>query len=303
MGENAMIPRTMNPQTGAVVWHGSPHKFDKFDSSKIGTGEGAQAYGYGLYLAESPAVSKSYMQSNPLAMDIRAEAEKVGIKLSAGARGELSRQARANADPIDAAKKLQYANASTRDIPQDKLAEVVKRYQESLDGNLYKVDLPDEHIAKMLDWDKPVAQQPQAFAMSEALHKARAAKEAADSWKVVFDDRIGYAAQQEGAGLIPLGASTEAEAIAKLPAVIAKAGAKVDEGNWIAKHTGQQLINSMKEFYGPAKAAEILKQQGIPGIRYLDGSSRGAGTGTSNYVVFPGNEGLLQILERNGAPL
>ena len=34
---------------GATVWHGSPHKFDKFDSSKIGTGEGAQAYGHGLY--------------------------------------------------------------------------------------------------------------------------------------------------------------------------------------------------------------------------------------------------------------
>ena len=36
---------------------------------------------------------------------------------------------------------------------------------------------------------------------------------------------------------------------------------------------------------------------------YLDGGSRGAGTGTSNYVLFPGNEGLLQILERNGAPI
>ncbi|MCU9931052.1 hypothetical protein OFL77_27350, partial [Escherichia coli] len=27
------------------------------------------------------------------------------------------------------------------------------------DNNLYKVDLPDEHIAKMLDWDKPLSQQ------------------------------------------------------------------------------------------------------------------------------------------------
>jgi len=27
--------------------------------------------------------------------------------------------------------------------------------------NLYKVDLPDEHIAKMLDWDKPLSQQPE----------------------------------------------------------------------------------------------------------------------------------------------
>ena len=41
-GENLAAPRTLNPQTGAIVWHGSPHKFDKFDSSKIGTGEGAQ---------------------------------------------------------------------------------------------------------------------------------------------------------------------------------------------------------------------------------------------------------------------
>ena len=44
----------------ATVWHGSPHKFDKFDASKIGTGEGAQAYGHGLYLAEAQDVAKSY---------------------------------------------------------------------------------------------------------------------------------------------------------------------------------------------------------------------------------------------------
>ena len=34
-------------QFGANVFHGSPHKFDAFDASKIGTGEGAQAYGHG----------------------------------------------------------------------------------------------------------------------------------------------------------------------------------------------------------------------------------------------------------------
>ena len=46
--------------------------------------------------------------------------------------------------------------------------------------------------------------------------------------------------------------------------------------------------------------ASIMRNAGIPGIRYLDSGSRGAGDGTRNYVVFPGNEGLLQILERNG---
>src|SRR5258706_8248564 len=32
-----------------TAYHGSPHDFDRFDLSRIGTGEGAQAYGHGLY--------------------------------------------------------------------------------------------------------------------------------------------------------------------------------------------------------------------------------------------------------------
>ncbi|WP_339083863.1 hypothetical protein [Hyphomicrobium sp. ghe19] len=45
---------------GFDVWHGSPHDFDKFDLSKIGTGEGNQAFGHGLYFAEHPSVAKEY---------------------------------------------------------------------------------------------------------------------------------------------------------------------------------------------------------------------------------------------------
>ena len=42
---------------GIKAYHSSPHDFDKFDLAKIGTGEGAQVYGHGLYFAENPAVS------------------------------------------------------------------------------------------------------------------------------------------------------------------------------------------------------------------------------------------------------
>lgn len=44
------------------VFHGSPYEFEAFDMSKIGTGEGAQSYGHGLYLAENPKVSKGYQE-------------------------------------------------------------------------------------------------------------------------------------------------------------------------------------------------------------------------------------------------
>ena len=59
--------------------------------------------------------------------------------------------------------------------------------------------------------------------------------------------------------------------------------------------TGAEVLRALGLGEGQST---LLRQQGIPGIRYLDGGSRGAGQGTSNYVVFPGNEGLLKILER-----
>ncbi|MEY4346333.1 MAG: hypothetical protein RL032_2165, partial [Pseudomonadota bacterium] len=61
------IAEAYNP-VAMTVWHGSPHRFSKFDASKIGTGEGAQAYGHGLYLAESQKVANEYASklSNPI---------------------------------------------------------------------------------------------------------------------------------------------------------------------------------------------------------------------------------------------
>src|SRR4029077_8399539 len=49
------VPGTVG--SGIKAYHSSPHDFDRFDLSKIGTGEGAQVYGHGLYFAENPAVS------------------------------------------------------------------------------------------------------------------------------------------------------------------------------------------------------------------------------------------------------
>ena len=53
----AEVPNLM----GAIAYHGTPHTIKgKFDISKVGTGEGAQAYGHGMYFAESPDVARTY---------------------------------------------------------------------------------------------------------------------------------------------------------------------------------------------------------------------------------------------------
>ena len=242
-------------QSGAIVWHGSPHKFDKFDSSKIGTGEGAQAYGHGLYLADSPKVAQTYRDLNPaaLASPIRAfkgaeltpgtpeyhaatlldsmglqQARKTVAGWISSARPEMAREAEGWR------KTLETLNAATSKADFKQLKNK---------GNLYKVDLPDEQIAKMLDWDKPWSQQP------EAVRKA-----------------IDTSALEKFYNTKDLSAS--------------------------------QVMFHLNQGRAPADSAEYLRSLGIPGIRYLDGGSRTAGAGSSNYVVFPGNEGLLKILGR-----
>ena len=71
------------------AYHGSPYDFDKFDMSKIGTGEGAQAYGHGLYFAENPEVAEQYAKMGVQFTDPQ------GNPLSTGHRYEVN----INADP------------------------------------------------------------------------------------------------------------------------------------------------------------------------------------------------------------
>src|SRR4029077_20239061 len=62
-GAGKLLAGAKGVNLAATVFHGSPHKFDAFDMSKIGTGEGAQAYGHGLYMAEQPSTAAAYKQA------------------------------------------------------------------------------------------------------------------------------------------------------------------------------------------------------------------------------------------------
>lgn len=66
--ENAVVVKPDGDVTMSVrALHASPYSFRKFDTDYMGQGEGAQAYGWGLYFAESPEVNRSYM--NQFAQD------------------------------------------------------------------------------------------------------------------------------------------------------------------------------------------------------------------------------------------
>jgi hypothetical protein len=250
-------------QAGAFAYHGSPHTFYRFDSRKMGTGEGAQAYGLGTYLAEAPGVAKGYRDklNDPIINRVQADLYEIA--------GEPQWAIKAFDDTGKVIPKVSgyLAPDEIAKYYGDEVAELVlgSKYGGDFknlaiqEGSFYKVDLPDPMIARMLDWDKPLNQQsPEIQASFAELSRA------------------GVANPMELTG---------GEAYKRMREAAIQKGKKE-----------------------PAAAKEMqmvqkLRQAGIPGVRYLDGDSRAAGAGTSNFVVFPGEEQNLRILERNDEPL
>jgi hypothetical protein len=67
---NPYIDTQGNPVYHQSAWHGSPHDFDEFDLGAIGTGEGNQVHGWGLYFAKDKKVSDLYRRELSLIHDV-----------------------------------------------------------------------------------------------------------------------------------------------------------------------------------------------------------------------------------------
>ena len=286
---------------GMTAWHGSPHKFDKFDMSKIGTGEGAQAYGHGLYMAESPAVAQDYQKvlSGPVNKIAKGQGKyyhitdagsgEVTIAGYGSSQDQWGRSSNLSdfwdgADEgfksvDDAVAWLRKNGHIDETATPSKVtnAEFNEWQIPSSGGALYKVDIPDEAVARMLDWDKPLSQQaPEVQKALEAI---------APSLHPSLQDQVLRSVRNQ---------LTDYE---KDWAPVTGAALYRQIGQ---KHGGAQVVKDAALTTPQATVSELLQQQGIPGIRYLDGGSRGAGGGTSNFVLF--SDQLPRILERNGVP-
>src|SRR5690606_11358409 len=59
------VPVDAGGSSAIRAWHGSPSDFDKFSLRRVGSGEGAQGEGYGLYFGDKRAVGEYYRDNIP----------------------------------------------------------------------------------------------------------------------------------------------------------------------------------------------------------------------------------------------
>jgi hypothetical protein len=252
------------------VYHGTPNRLPptetnplgEFDASKIGTGAGAQARGYGIYSSESPEFA-DYFAMRKKIPDVEGIASQNGLQLSRDAQVELMRQSTKDStgkpakgdnyiDPIAAAKKLQNASIEARQMPVEKLQNTIRDFQEQNRAYLYKADLPDEIIPKMLDLDLPLSQQNSD--VKKAINN--------------LPEFVAYSEKIMGKPINTLSGDTLQKMMLGYQAELNKSA----EG-------------------AAALASEAFRKAGIPGNVYKE-------LGVRNFVVYPKEEKRIKILER-----
>jgi hypothetical protein len=228
------------------AWHGSPHDIDRFDSSRIGTGEGAQTYGHGLYFAENEKVATQYARSTSGRDFIRKAQE---LYSEHDSPDDAHAAIVESKDFTPGQKRLLLALEKDDwlgfDYPHQAVSAALsdpngKNWEmspETLDaikhvGNMYRVRI-NAHQDHFLDWDKPLGEHPEPV-----RSKLRAAGfDDAQTGKDIYHSLVKYRPDHGGA--------------------TSSAGMKLSD------------LDAT-----PEAASGRLQATGIHGIKYLDQGSR-----------------------------
>ena len=247
------------------AFHGSPHDFDRFSSENIGTGEGAQAYGHGLYFAEREGTAKSY--KNELSASVDYDGKPIlrrNKQVGSTGDADLDDSLIAELGDVDKSIKfwendLQSDSDDLRDyaaIQIEKLKNAKSKVKTTGGGHMYEVNI-DASPDDLLDWDKPLSQQ------SPKIKKIFPPENYPES----FDGRAMY---MQIAGSASIG----------------KNRAKVVGGT-----TESAAATSAK-----------LNDLGIKGIKYADAQTRFSPKGrTNNYVMF--DDKTIEIARKYGVSM
>ena len=279
-----------------IAYHGSPHDFDKFQMDKIGTGEGAQAYGHGLYAADLEKTSDFYknmlkdeqiihLDGKPLDSvytEDNAENfyEYVAKKFPNATSNETDDlynvldnlgQGLRSIDDADAMVEFSLTPSQMRMYNKIRDDLYVPEVPE---GKTYKVAIKSK-LDNLLNYDTKLKDQPVAVQKAfRNIYKKYIVKN-----DPMIDELMGN------------GALTDSELLMMgLRPNSSGAGAYRDLGKRLNMHFGPLRDNFDQNFVdSEAAMSALLNEQGVSGIRYLDGNSRN---------TFGGK--LLDIEENNG---
>lgn len=171
------------------AWHGTPYDFDAFDLSGIGSGEGNQAHGWGLYFAQDREVSEAYKQilgDKGSTVELNGEVWTVNESGDWETTGKIAKYGEAIGYALDALEEHGTKNAAISSLQKDlkegrfrgtyiaeaqKAVNILQQGEAKghKGGRLLEAEIPDMDV--LLDEQKPFNKQPEKVksALSELI--------------------------------------------------------------------------------------------------------------------------------------
>lgn len=291
--------RDRNSAAPLVAYHAGPHSFDRFDYSKIGGGEGNQAYGHGLYFAGHEPVSEWYRHQlstrhDPLLKQygIQDVGHVIGSHLS-DVGGDAAKLAAKYAEQLDKLRSSSVQDKMTKNMIDEygRRIEYLNNPQRAT-GHMYQVgmDVNPEHL---LDYDNSFANQSQHVQgragpmLEQSIAEQKAAIE-----RLLDKGGMGEPGSRR---FRPFSSFKKQDLEGRL-LMLQQAGPAPFNGSDIYQRAGLPAVDRNE---AAVKASQRLRGMDIPGMRYKDAGSRAPGQqGSHNYVMF--GDDMLKILRKYG---
>jgi hypothetical protein len=273
------------------VWHGSPHDFNRFTTDKIGSGEGAQVYGWGLYFTDTKQIAEKQYRDRLAGEEYIIDGKPVAEWLAANTLGDPDNVVANNLNVLAGLENSLKMFGGPQKL-LDLEREVVRGATEAL-TEAVRDGKPDYAISALED---DIADSNRSIALLELLvannvktaprgklYNVELAPKEEDF--LLWDKPITEQSEKVQAALAGLGfkpMSMTDKAFDVLGAVLTPGGAR---GEWY----GSGIYETIAEKLGSPKAASLaLLEVGIRGNKYLDGNSRGLNLEKPgyNYVIF-----------------
>jgi len=235
------------------TYHGTAALFRKFNHEFMGKGEGAQAFGWGTYLAQRFGIGKNYFETD-------VERKKYGVRDKDGVQIPIKTEDEDHAWFLlsDSGNNYDYAIKEATNEGIKSVVDILENWRSrgakivsdlNVKGTILRVR-PTVSEYELLDWDLPINAQPDYMQRKIApIIKRLSTDELLDTYNIENVDEL------TGEELI----GTKG-----FPGVLVRA---IEEGDF--PETNDRI---------PAyqAASELLDSVGIPGLKFLDGNSRKA---------------------------
>ena len=303
-------------------WHGSRELFKKFSSDFIGTGEGAVAYGHGLYFADLKDIGTQYKNNLAGRADVIVGGQVMEPWSYTGRRGATlpgamvprtkglpSAYEARNTDGVAVARlqnmRKQKPDAPTDELVEDAIADIDRSIEATArDAQLLK-ELLDEppgtsQMAGFQRTGNTGARSEVHFKTFEALQGQKTAlRRMQDQGLEITPPKAHlYEADLDIDGVTDM--VQWDTPFADQPKVVKDALAEYQQTkkaparyNDPGPYADKNMDYALREMLRSSQGAKLMHSKGLKGVRYLDGNSRAAGGGSYNYVIF--DDSLIDI--------